>query len=141
VKIPPYDDDFVNRYDPNSYRNYACVEYTAMGAAWLHVLGKHPVFSVSMSNYDKSWGHTVCEVPNLGTYDFSANIFFPDYYWHKRPVNEEDLSKITPAMAWDDNQKLYTIDEYYRYDANTYVHKYIWTINTVYSESKGLVIL
>ena len=44
-------------------------------------------------------------------------------------------------MAWDDNQKLYTIDEYYRYDANTYVHKYIWTINTVYSESKGLVIL
>ena len=141
MKIPPYDDDFVNRYDPNSYRNYACVEYTAMGAAWLHVLGKHPVFSVSMANYDRSWGHTVCEVPNLGTYDFSANIFFPDYYWHKRPVNEEDLSKITPAMAWDDNQKLYTIDEYYRYDANTYVHKYIWTINTVYSESKGLVIL
>ena len=51
MKIPPYNDDFVNRYDPNSYRNYACVEYTAMGAAWLHALGKHPVFSVAMANY------------------------------------------------------------------------------------------
>ena len=93
-----------------------------------------------MSNHDKSWGHTVCEVTNLGTYDFHANIFFPDYYWHRRPVNEEDLSKITTAIAWDDNQKLHFIDIYYRYDTNTYAHRYVWTINTVYSTQEGLVL-
>ena len=131
MKIPASDADFVFMYDPYNYRNYSCIEYSAMGAAWLHNLGKRPVFSISMSNYDKSWGHTVCEVPMLGTYDFHANIFFPDYFWHRRPVNEEDLSKITPAVDWDDNQKLDMIDKYYRYDTNTYVNKYIWTINTV----------
>ena len=113
IELKVMDDDFVNRYDPNSHGNYACVEYSAMGAAWLHSLGKQPVFSVSMSNHDKSWGHTVCEVPMLGTY--------------------EDLSKITTAIAWDDNQKLDFIDRYYRYDANTYAHKYVWTINTIES--------
>ena len=132
MKIPASDADFVFMYDPYNYRNYSCIEYSVMGAAWLHTLGKRPVFSISMSNYDKSWGHTACEVPMLGTYDFYANIFFPDYFWHRRPVNEEDLSKITPAVAWDDNQKLDMIDKYYRYDTNTYVNKYIWTINTVH---------
>jgi|TARA_R110001592_G_scaffold171187_1_gene409365 hypothetical protein len=140
IELKVMDDGFVNRYDPNSHRNYACVEYSAMGAIWLHNSGKQPVFGVSMSNHDKSWGHTVCVVPDLGTYDFHANIFFPDYFWHKRPVNEEDLSKITTAIAWDDNQKLHFIDIYYRYDTNTYAHRYVWTINTVYSTQEGLVL-
>ena len=131
MKIPPYNDDFVNRYDPNSYRNYACVEYTAMGAAWLHALGKHPVFSVSMANYDKSWGHTVCEVPDLGTYDFSANIFFPDYYWHKRPVNDNDLTKITQAVEWTDIQDLSVIDEYFKYDPEYIDTTSAWTITNI----------
>ena len=131
---------FMNRYDPNNYGNYTCVEYSAMGAVWLHNLGKQPVFGISMANHDNSLGHAVCVVPNLGTYDFHANIFFPDYFWHKRPVNEEDLSKITTAIAWDDNQKLHFIDIYYRYDANTYAHRYVWTINTVYSTQEGLVL-
>ena len=64
--------------------HYSCVEYTAMGAAWLNRLGFNPVLSVSMSSnlltiidgirMDNYWGHTVCEVPNLGTYDFFLTI-------------------------------------------------------------------
>ena len=35
IELKVMDDGFVNRYDPNSHRNYACVEYSAMGAIWL----------------------------------------------------------------------------------------------------------
>jgi len=126
--------------------HYSCVEHTAMGAAWLNRLGIIPVLSVSMSSklltvqqgtiLDNYWGHTVCEAPNLGTYDFFNNIFFPDYYWHKRPVNDNDLAKITQAVAWTDIQDLSVIDEYFRYDPEYIDTTSVWTINNVVDKYK-----
>jgi len=121
--------------------HYRCVEYTAMGAAWLNRLGFNPVLSVNMSSnlltiidgirMDNYWGHTVCEVPNLGTYDFFNNIFFPDYYWHKRPVNDNDLTKITQAVEWTDIQDLSVIDEYFKYDPEYIDTTSAWTITNI----------
>lgn len=120
---------------PDPYhRNYACVEYSAMGAAWLKAEGIYPVHIVSMQNHDQSWGHTLCEVPSLGTYDFQGNIFFPDYYWHKRPINDTDLSKITKAVEWTDYQKLSIIEDYYKYDKTNIGYINIWTHTLVQSK-------
>mgnify|MGYP006131217387 CR=1 FL=1 len=101
---------------PDPYhRNYACVEYAAMGAAWLKAEGIYPVHIVSMQNHDQSWGHTLCEVPSLGTYDFHANIFFPDYYYHQGPVTNEQVEKSTQACAWTTHRDYNCIDIYYKY--------------------------
>lgn len=122
-----------DRYWKERDRNYACVEYAAMGAAWLKAEGIYPVHIVAMQNHDQSWGHTTCEVPNLGTYDFHSNIFFPNYYWHKRPVNDNDLSKITKAVDWTDYQNLARIKTYYKYDRNNIGYINIWTYTLVRS--------
>jgi len=129
--VPPYDELFVKYYHASKHTNYSCVEFTAIGAAWLHRLDKYPVISVSMANHDKSWGHTVLEVPNLGTYDFFINVFFPNYYWHERPINDNDLSKMTKAVSWDDNQKLHMIEEYFRYDPEIIKNRSAWTLTNI----------
>ena len=118
-----------NQYEEN--KTYSCVEYAAIGSAWLRAAGLYPILIVSMQNHDQSWGHTTCEVPNLGTYEFGGNIFFPDYYWHKRPINDNDIAKSTKAVAWTDVQNFSVIDDEYRYDKNDICCINIWTYTLV----------
>ena len=44
-----------DRYWKERDRNYACVEYAAMGAAWLKAEGIYPVHIVAMQNHDQSF--------------------------------------------------------------------------------------
>ena len=110
---------WANIPDPK-LRNYCCIEYAMMGAYWLcHVIGKKPaivtLYSIRTLPKEYWWSHSVCEVPNLGTYDFHHNIFFPDYYYHQGPVTDEQVEKSTQACAWTTHRDYNCIDIYYKY--------------------------
>jgi len=100
--------------------NYCCIEYTMMGAYWVgHVTGKKPaiitIYSINTLPKEYKWAHTVCEATGLGTYDFQHNIFFPDYYYHKGPITDEQVQKSTQAVVWTNQQNYICIDKYYKY--------------------------
>ena len=100
--------------------NYCCVEYAMMGVYWLGTAGfKNAVVMTVGSIFtlpkEYQWAHTVCEVNNLGTYDFQNNIFFPDYYYHQGPVTDEQVDLSSKAVGWTDIQHYSCIDTYYKY--------------------------
>ena len=115
-----------NDYDLN---NYSCGEYSAMGIFWLNHLLYKNVYLVIMDS--STFTHTVCQVPQLGTYDFKNNFVLPEYYWHKGPITDKQLTKATKAVEWTDTQYYDVIDLYYKYDKAS-----ITSIQVIKCESK-----
>ena len=107
-------------FDDTDLLNYCCIEYSMMGVYWLGTKGYKKAVVVTVASIDTlpeqyQWGHSVCEVPKLGTYDFQHNIFFPDYYYHQGPITDEQVALSSKAVGWTDIQYYSCINHYYKY--------------------------